>query len=358
MSALILSPFKLGNISVPNRLAMAPLTRCRATHDNIPTEIMITYYAQRSSAGLLISEATAISPQGIGYMRIPGIWNQEQVKAWSKITDQVHQNGGHIFMQLWHVGRVSHSLMQAGNVLPVSASAIGIDAMINTPEGHKKMEVPRALEATEIPAVVNDYVIAAKNAIAAGFDGVEIHGANSYLIDQFLHSSSNIRTDQYGGSIENRARFLFEIVEAVVDAIGNSKTAIRLSPSITKNDMDDPDPAGLFSYVIQKLNDYELAYLHLVESIAPLDQYPHMIKEVAHFFRPVYKGPLISAGNYNYEKAEQALKENIADMIAFGRWFISNPNLPERFAKHIPLTEPDTSTFYSGGEKGYIDYAF
>jgi N-ethylmaleimide reductase len=356
MSAELLTPFKIGNITIPNRVIMAPLTRRRATDDNIPTEIMIKYYSQRTSAGLIISEATAISPQGVGYLNIPGIWNQQQVDAWKKITEAVHKKDGHIFMQLWHVGRLSHSLFQPGKTLPVSASAIGLTDMINTPEGHKKMEVPRALETAEIAGIVKDYTDAAIRATEAGFDGVEIHGANAYLIDQFLHASSNHRTDQYGGSIENRARFLFEIVDSVTKAIGNTKVGLRLSPSNVRNGMDDPDPAALYNYVINKLNDFNLAYLHLVEPMFPLDAYPQMVKQVTAFFRPLWKGPLITAGNYDYEKGEQAIKQGIADMVAYGRLFISNPDLPGRFARKLPLNEPVTSTFYTSGEEGYTDY--
>ncbi len=362
MPSSLLSPLKIGSITIPNRFVMAPLTRRRATSDHIPTEIMATYYSQRASAGLIISEATAISPQAVGYLNIPGIWKQEQVEAWKNITAAVRNAGGRIFMQLWHVGRVSHSLVQAGKVLPVSASAIAVDDMINTPEGHKKMEVPRALETAEIAGVVQDYADAAKRAMDAGFDGVEIHGANAYLIDQFLHSSSNIRTDKYGGTVENRARFLFEVVEAVVKTIGSDKTGIRLSPSNTRYGMDDPDPAGLYTYVIEKLNDYKLAYIHLVEPMLPLDEYPHMIRKVTEFFRPIYKGLLITAGNYDLERGEQAIEQGLADMVAYGRLFIANPDLPARFVKFVEvgdrpsLNEPDTSTFYAGHEKGYTDY--
>ena len=356
MSKSLHTALEIGNLSIPNRVVMAPLTRRRATSDHIPTPIMATYYRQRASAGLLISEATPVSPQAVGYMNVPGIWNLQQAEGWKPVTRAVHEAGGRIFMQLWHVGRISHSLLQPDKVLPVSASAISAGEIINTPEGHKKMEVPRALESDEIQGIVNDFAEGAKRAIEAGFDGVEIHGANGYLIDQFLHSSSNARTDEYGGSIENRARFLFEVVEAVVKAVGSEKTGIRLSPSNIKNGMDDTDPSGLYTYVISKLNDYGLSYLHLVEPMLPLDAHPHMIKEVTKFFRPVWKGPLITAGNYTPEKGEAAVEQGIADLVAYGRLYISNPDLPERMANKAPLNEPDTTTFYAGGEKGYTDY--
>ncbi|HEX7411092.1 MAG TPA: alkene reductase, partial [Bacteroidales bacterium] len=223
-------------------------------------------------------------------------------------------------------------------------------------EGHRPMEVPRALETSEIAGIVEDYRKAAENAREAGFDGVEIHGANAYLIDQFLHDSSNHRIDAYGGSMENRARLALEIVAAVCSVWGSGRVGIRLSPSNVRYGMDDTYPAGLFTYLIEKLNSFNLAYLHLVEPMLPLDNYPHMIREVARYFRPLWKAPLITAGNYNQEKGEAALREGIADMVAYGRLFISNPDLPERFAEQVPLTEPDVSTFYAGGEKGYIDY--
>lgn len=356
MNQYLMTPVKIGNLSLPNRVIMAPLTRRRADADHIPTPIMATYYRQRVSAGLLISEATPISPQAVGYLNVPGIWNQQQVEGWKPITKAVHEAGGRIYMQLWHVGRISHSLLQPGQGLPVSASAISAGEIINTPEGHKQMEVPRALETNEIPGIIRDYAEGASRAIEAGFDGVEIHGANAYLIDQFLHSSSNIRTDQYGGSIANRARFLFEVVEAVISAIGNTRVGIRLSPSNVRNGMDDTDPSALYSYVVNKLNDCNLAYLHLVEPMMPLDTFPHMIKEVTKFFRPLWKGPLITAGNYTPETGEKAVEQGIADMVAFGRLYISNPDLPERIALKASMNEPDTTTFYAGGEKGYTDY--
>jgi N-ethylmaleimide reductase len=350
------SPVSVGDLTLPNRIVMAPLTRRRAAAGNLPTELMATYYEQRSSAGLIISEATPISSQAIGYNNLPGIFTQEQVDGWKKITHAVHKKGGRIFMQLWHVGRVSHSLFQEGHVLPVAPSAISAGDVITTPEGPMKMEVPRQLETSEIAGIVDDYRKAAVNAKEAGFDGVEVHGANAYLIDQFLHQSSNHRTDEYGGSIENRARFALEVVTAVCSVWGSRRVGIRLSPSNVRNGMDDPDPAGLFGYLISQLNTFNLAYLHLVEPMLPLENYPHMIRDVARHFRPIWEGPLITAGNYNYEKGLAAISEGIADMVAYGRLFIANPDLPERFATQLPLNIPDTDTFYYGGEKGYTDY--
>jgi N-ethylmaleimide reductase len=356
ISNTLFTPVNVGDLTLPNRIIMAPLTRRRAAKGNLPTDLMAKYYEQRASAGLIISEATPISPQAIGYNNLPGIFTREQVEGWKKITHAVHKNGGCIFMQLWHVGRISHSLYQPGDALPVAPSAISASEVITTPEGSMKMEVPRALETSEIAGIVDDYRNAAANAKEAGFDGVEIHGANAYLIDQFLHQSSNHRTDEYGGSIKNRARFALEVVNAVCSVWSSRRVGIRLSPSNVRNGMDDPDPAGLFGYLISQLNSFSLAYLHLVEPMFPLDNYPHMIPEVARHFRPIWKGPLITAGNYNFEKGMAVISEGIADMIAYGRLFIANPDLPERFAKQLPINTPDAETFYYGGEKGYIDY--
>lgn len=352
----LLNTCKLGKFTLKNRMVMAPLTRRRAGVGGVPSELNALYYAQRASAGLIISEASQISPQGVGYMNTPGIHSPAQVEGWKKVTEAVHKANGLIFMQLWHVGRVSHSLLQPGNALPVSASAIPGGDFITTPNGKMPMEVPRALETDEIPRIVDDYRKAAANAIRAGFDGVEIHAANSYLPDQFMHASSNIRTDQYGGSIENRCRFTLEVCDAVSSEAGNTRTGIRISPSNVRYGMDDPDPAALFGYLIRELDKRELCYLHLVEPMAPLDAYPHMIRNVAMHFRPFFSGTLIAAGNYTPETGREALESNKADLIAFGRLFISNPDLPERIAQNAPIRTPDPETFYSSGPQGYTDY--
>lgn len=354
----LLTPYQLSSYQLKNRLVMAPLTRRRAGEGNVSVDMMATYYAQRASAGLIIAEASQISLQGIGYMNTPGIHTLEQVEGWKKITQAVHKNDGLIFLQLWHVGRVSHSLLQPDQQLPVAPSAINPEGELSTPKGKKPTETPRALELDEISGIVEDYRKAAQNAKEAGFDGVEIHAANSYLIDQFLHESSNKRNDKYGGSIENRARFLFEVLEAVNSVWGSDKVGIRLAPSGTRFGMNDSDPAGLFGYVVQKLNDYNLAYLHLIEPLLPLDDYPHFIREVAKHFRPVYKGTLIACGGFTQEKGNQYIREGWADLIAFGKLFIANPDLPKRFELNAPLNQPDADTFYTSGEKGYIDYPF
>jgi len=354
----LLSSIKIGNYLLKNRVIMAPLTRRRATYDFLPTDIMRTYYEQRASAGLIISEATNISPQAVGYMNTPGIFTDEQIEAWKPITQAVHEIGGLIFMQLWHVGRVSHPLLQPEGQ-PISASAIKAVGEINTPEGHKEMEVPRALETEEIPKIVEDYKCAAINAIEADFDGVEIHGANGYLPDQFLHDGSNKRKDQYGGTIKNRCRFVFEIVEACFKEIEPDRVGIRLSPSGIYKDMYDSNPVELYEYLINELNKYNLAYLHLMEpyqALEPADRYSKFLKEVTPHFRSIFKGPLITNVGFDFESGNKIIEDGHADMVAYGKLFISNPDLVERFKDGSQLTPWDKSTFYYGGEKGYIDY--
>lgn len=354
----LLTGFQIGTYHLKNRLIMAPLTRRRAGAGNIPVDMMAEYYAQRSSAGLIITEGAQISPQGVGSLNTPGIHSEEQIKGWKKITHAVHEKNGLIFLQLWHVGRISHFSLQPDNKLPVAPSAISPGGEIGTPQGKKPAEIPHALSIKEISDIIEDYRKAALNAKEAGFDGVEIHAANSYLIDQFLHDSSNIRTDQYGGSFTNRASFLFEVLEAVISIWGNKRVGIRLAPSGTRYDMNDADPVGLFDFVINKLNDYDLAYLHLIEPLLPLDDYPHYLKKVTKHYRKIYNGTLIACGKFTQEKGNEYIREQWADLIAFGKLFIANPDLPERFEHNLVLNQPDKDTFYTGGEKGYIDYPF
>lgn len=359
--APLLKPIKVGKYNLKNRVVMAPLTRRRATDDMVPLDIMRIYYGQRASAGLIISEATNISHQAFGYMNSPGIFMPEQIEAWKPITEAVHQKGGCIFLQMWHVGRVSHPSLQPDNKLPVSASAIAVEGQINTPEGHQQMVTPRALELNEIPAVVNDYKTASLNAIEAGFDGVEIHGANGYLPNQFLLDGSNKRNDEYGGSIQNRSRFMLEIVETCCNAIGSDKVGIRLSPSGANQGMFDTNVVAVYEYIIEKLNHFDLAFLHLMEPYVPLEpaeKFAHYLKEVTRHFRKLFKGPLITNVGFDYESGNRSIQKGDADMIAFGRLFISNPDLVERFEKGAPLNPWDIDTFYYGGEKGYIDYPF
>ncbi|MCF8378155.1 MAG: alkene reductase [Bacteroidales bacterium] len=358
-SAHLFKPLKIGRYELRNRVIMAPLTRRRATTDHIPTEIMATYYQQRASAGLIIAEATNISAQAVGYMNSPGIYNDIQIEAWKKVTKGVHKSGGLIFLQLWHTGRISHSLLQPNNNIPVSASSIKANGQINTPQGQMEMEVPRTLEIKEISRIIEDYKQAAINSIEAGFDGIEIHAANGYLPDQFLHDGSNHRKDIYGGSIANRCRFVLEVVEACCTVIGSDRVGIRLSPSGIYKDMMDSNPVALYEYLINYLNDFNLAYLHLMEPYVALDppgKYSNYLKKVTPHFRKVYSGKLITNVNFNFESGNMAISSGVADAIAYGKLFISNPDLVERFKKSTSLNTWDENTFYYGGEKGYLDY--
>lgn len=335
---------------------MAPLTRCRSVQDNIPNELMAAYYAQRASAGLIISEATQISPLGIGYPCTPGIHNDAQVEGWKKVTKAVHDKGGKIFLQLWHVGRISHSSFHPGE-LPVAPSAIKPAGEVYTFEGMKEYETPKALSVEEIQDIVKEYVRGAKNAIEAGFDGVEIHGANGYLLDQFLRDGTNKRDDEYGGNIENRSRFLFAVIKAVTVEIGAERTGLRLSPSGTFNDMTDSDPQKHFAYVCEKLNAFDLAYLHIVDALEGDIRHGANVVELS-VLRDAYKGVLITCGGYDKDRGNVVIKDNLADAVAFGVLFIANPDLPERFQAGAALNEADVNTFYTQDEKGYTDYPF
>ncbi|NJR64335.1 MAG: alkene reductase [Leptolyngbyaceae cyanobacterium CRU_2_3] len=353
----LLSPVKLGRYQLPNRIVMAPLTRNRAGEGNVPRTLNVEYYAQRASAGLIVSEATQISPQGVGYPATPGIHSSEQIEGWKQVVNAVHAKGGRIFLQLWHVGRISHPSLQPNGELPVAPSAIAPAGMASTYTGEQPFVTPRALELTEIPSIIDQYRQAAENALAAGFDGVEVHGANGYLLDQFLQDGTNQRTDQYGGSMENRARLLMEVVEAVIGVWGSDRVGLRLSPSGTFNSMSDADPQALFSYVISALNRFELAYLHLVEprwTSATPEENIAALGVVA--FRKLYNGTLITAGGFDRDQGNGIIACGNADLVAYGRLFISNPDLPERFALDAPLNPYDRSTFYGGDQHGYTDY--
>lgn len=351
----LLSQYPMGDLSLKNRVVMAPMTRNRANDGNVPHDLNAKYYAQRASAGLIITEASQISPQGVGYPFTPGIHSSEQVEGWKKVTQAVHNKGGLIFLQLWHVGRISHPSYHDGE-LPVSASAIKADGQAFTLEGMKDFVVPRALDMDEIPGIVEDYKIGAKNAKAAGFDGVEIHGANGYLIDQFLEDCTNHRTDAYGGSVENRARFLFEILDAVLEVWDSKRVGLRLSPSGTFNSMGDSDPSKLFGYVIERLNSYELAYLHLLGPLAPIEDHPQLIEDVVGYYGKMYKGCRMVNGGYTRESGNQVITEGKAELVSYGKSFLANPDLPRRFEMHAELNMPDEATFYGGGAKGYTDY--
>ena len=356
---------KIGEITLNNRIIMAPLTRMRSTQPgDIANQLNAIYYAQRASAGLIISEATQISAQGKGYPATPGIYSSEQIKGWQLITNEVHKKGGKIFLQLWHVGRISHFSLQPNNQTPVAPSAIPAKNSGTYTSEFKPTPIltPRALELHEIVSLIADYKQASINAKEAGFDGVELHSANGYLLDQFLQDNSNIRTDNYGGSIINRARLLLEILDEVIKVWGSGRVGVRLSPYGTFNDMSDSNPVELFSYVINQLSAKNIAYLHLIEprssTAGGSDDVNLSAPNVANIFRKLCKMPVISAGGYNLELAKQALNNNLADAIAFGRLFISNPDLPRRFLENTTLNNYNRKTFYGGSEKGYTDYPF
>lgn len=334
---------------------MAPLTRNRAGAGNVPGPMNVTYYAQRASAGLIIAEATQVSPQGVGYPATPGIHSPEQVAGWQHVTKAVQDRGGRIFLQLWHVGRISHPSLQPRGDLPVAPSAIAAAGEAQTYEGPRPFVTPRALETHEIPGIIEQYRKGAENALAAGFDGVEIHGANGYLLDQFLRDGTNQRTDEYGGSVENRARLHLEVTEAVVSVWGADRVGMRLSPSSTFNDMSDSNSEATFGYLVEQLNQFGLAYLHIIEGNESDLRYGGTIVPT-NYFRQIFQGSLMVNGGYGQEKAEAVIASSSADLVSFGTLFIANPDLPERFRLNAPLNQPDPATFYGGDEKGYIDY--
>ena len=355
----LFTPVTLGGKKLKNRLAMAPMTRNRAHNKaNAPTELHQKYYAQRASAGLIISEGSQVSQQAMGYIDTAGIHNDEQIHGWEKVLNKVHEKDGVMYCQLWHVGRVSHTSFHDGKP-PVSSTDKNAGGQVFTADGFTSTSTPRALKTEEIPEVIADFRKAARNAITAGFDGIQIHGANGYLVEQFLHDSINDRDDRYGGSIENRARFLFEVVDAIVDEIGADRTALRLSPSNLMNTDNDSRSKELYEYVIRKLSDdYDLTFLELVEPLADLSEQPHLAKNVIEYYGPFYEGILMTNGRYDREEAIAVVEEGKADMVSFAREFLANPDLPERFRRNAPLNEPDRSTFYGGDAKGYTDYPF
>jgi N-ethylmaleimide reductase len=361
----LFSPLQIGPYQLKHRLALAPLTRMRAEKPGLaPRPLNAEYYAQRATpGGLLIAEASPVMATGFGSPGVPGIYTEQQIAGWRKVVDAVHAKGGVIFLQLWHVGRVSHSSFQPGGVLPVAPSAVAIPPDLKTGTADGKAvtyETPRALDTAEIPGVVDAYRQAAKNALAAGFDGVEIHGANGYLIEQFLQSHTNLRTDQYGGSIENRSRFLMEVTKAVVEVWGADRVGLRLSPYGIANGSGEPDPMPLYTHVVQALNPLGLAYLHFIEprsSGAGRAEVNHQnVPSAMVLFRPIWKGVLITAGGFTGETANAAIADGHADGIAFGRIFISNPDLPRRLQRGFPLTPYNRATFYGGDVAGYTDY--
>ena len=352
----LLSPISVGALNLNNRFVMAPLTRNRAGEGLVPTEMMVEYYRQRASAGLIITEATLVSEDGIGYPNIPGIYNDAQIEGWKKVTHAVHKAGGKIVMQIWHCGRVGHTSLLDGK-LPMAPSAIKPAGEVMTYEGMKPYETPRAMTLEDIQRIKDNFRLAAHNALSAGFDGVEVHGANGYLLDQFLRDGSNQRTDNYGGSLENRARLLLEVMDDVCKVWGADRVGVRLSPLQPFNDVSDSDPQKTFSYAVEKLNAFGLAYLHITEMgrDAPGAAGPAFDLSV---LRTLWKGVYMTNFDYSLETANQAIHDGQADLISFGRLFIANPDLPVRFSKQAALNEPDPDTFYGGDARGYIDYPF
>ena len=343
----LFDPLVIGNLCLKNRIFMAPLTRCRAGSTRVPNALMAEYYAQRSTAGLIISEATVVSPQGIGYANTPGIYSEEQIAGWKLVTAAVHKAGGKIFLQLWHVGRVSDPSF-LGGALPVAPSAIAPQGYVSLVRPKRPFVVPRALALEEIPQIIADFKRGAEYAKRAGFDGVEIHGANGYLLDQFLQDSTNHRTDCYGGSIENRARFMLEVTDAVISIWGAQRVGMHLAPRGDSHDMGDSNPLATFAYVAEALSKRKIAFICAREYMAK-DSIGSELKK--HF-----NGKYIANERFTQETAEYALNQGLADAIAFGALFIANPDLPHRFSTKSPLNTPEPSSFYQSGAEGYIDY--
>lgn len=346
----LFDPVTVGKLTLKNRIFMAPLTRGRAGESRIPNALMAQYYAQRAGAGLIISEATAISPEGYGWKGAPALYTDEQEAGWRPVTEAVHKAGGRIFMQLWHMGRVSHPDFQGGK-LPLAPSAIAAEGFSRSLGDDRPYVVPRPMTKEDIQRTIADYASAATRAIRAGFDGVEIHGANGYLIDQFLRDGTNRREDEYGGRIENRLRFMIEVTQAVTNAVGSERTGIRLSPMNGYNSMFDSNLAGLFTQAAEVLDGFNLAYMHVREpSAKPLEITPLM--------RDVYRGIIVANDGYDLTRGNKAVVQGAVDAVAFGVPFIANPDLVERLRTGAPLNAPDTATFYNGGKKGYTDYPF
>ncbi len=349
---ILFTPYRLGALELKNRLVMAPMTRSRAVDGNVPSPLAPEYYTQRASAGLLITEGTQVSPQGVGYIRTPGMHSAEQVAGWKKITDAVHARGGVLFAQLWHVGRASHPDFHGGE-LPVAPSAIGFDGEVFTSRGKTRMVTPRALETAELPGVVEQFRRAAENARAAGFDGVELHGSNGYLLDQFLRDGTNQRTDAYGGSIAHRARFPLEVVDAVLSVWDAERVGYRVLPqSFPYMGMTDSDPASTFTFFATELGRRRLGYLHVTEPVGKVPE----DKRLTPRLREAFRGTLIANGGYDARTGAAVIARGEADLVSFGVPFLANPDLVERYRRGVALNPPDAATFYAGEEKGYTDY--
>lgn len=358
MSKSLFEPARLGDLSLSNRIAMAPLTRGRAGESRIPNDMMAEYYAQRASAGLIISEATAISSQGFGWAGAPGIYTEAMLEGWRKVTDAVHAKGGTMVLQLWHMGRLSHPVFQEGGALPVAPSAIKPDGHTRDASGKKEYVVPRALDASELPGIIDDYARAARHALKAGFDGVEIHGANGYLLDQFVRDGANQRTDAYGGSIENRLRFPLAVIAAVIAEVGAGRTGLRISPTNPNGGTKDSDPVATFTTYANALNDLNLAYLHIMEPYPDSGKAFPGVPYVTPAIHDVYRGNLIVNGGYERAHGDEAISHGLAQAVAYGVPFIANPDLVERLRTGAAFNEPDPATFYSDGPEGYTDYPF
>lgn len=339
---------QIGRLTLPNRLVMAPMTRSRASEDGVPADIVTTYYEQRATAGLIISEGVFPSAMGKGYMRTPGIQTDAQVAAWKTVTDAVHARGGRIFMQLMHCGRVSHPSLLPGNAQPLAPSAITPAGQTWTPAGQQDFGQPKEMTLAEIKDTIEGYRIATRHALAAGFDGVELHGASGYLPEQFLSSGSNTRTDQYGGSVENRARFVLEVLKAITEEAGGDRVGIKISPEMNFNDISDANPQGTYTYLVGQLAAMKLAYLHVALFGTKVDYHG--------LLRPLFDGAYLVGGGFNKESAEATLENGKADAVVFGGAFLANPDLPARLSSNASLNTPDRDTFYAPGEKGYIDY--
>jgi 2,4-dienoyl-CoA reductase-like NADH-dependent reductase (Old Yellow Enzyme family) len=362
----LFDPLKLGAIQLPNRIIMAPLTRSRATPDGrVPTDLQRDYYVQRASAGLIISEATSVTAMGVGYAATPGIWSDEQTESWKKITNAVHEAGGRMVLQLWHVGRVSDPLFLNGS-LPEAPSAVKPKGFVSLVRPQKEFVTPRALERREIPGIIAAFKRGAENAERAGFDGVHIHGANGYLLDQFLQDSTNQRDDDYGGGIANRARLMLEVAQACIDVWGGDRVSMHLAPRMDSHDMGDNDRLGTFTYVARELGRLGIGWIAAREAQIGADTKlvdsqgnPREVKNresIGPAIKAAFGGPFVANEGFTFESAQKALADDAADAVAFGKLFIANPDLVERFARHAPLNAWDTATFYAGGEKGYLDY--
>lgn len=354
----LLKSFEIGNLTLKNRLVMAPLTRSRANNSGrVPNDLMVEYYRQRSGAGLIITEGSQISERAIGYINTPGIHTPAQVEGWKKVTEAVHEEDGKIFIQLWHCGRMSHPKFHDGEK-PLAPSAVNPNSKSFTPDGLEDTVEPKEMTVAEIHETVNEYKKAAENAKEAGFDGVEIHSSNGYLIHQFFNENSNLRTDDYGGSIKNRARFLFEVIDALCEVWDENRIGVRLNPSL-HNDFGiiaTPETIPTFDHIVEKLNAYDLAYVHFTEPPASVKETGFLVADIAKHYRPLYSGTLMINGGFDQEKGNKIIEDGSADLVAYGRLFISNPDLPQRFEKNAELQEWDKDTFYTPGEKGYTDY--